>query len=524
MGKEQLKHILRHPTTDSAQLQKIQEQIQELIAQDDLRQEISNELVAFAFNESALYNFTDKHCSIADTAIKDFYFQYASLDWLNKSPVGLELGHVAGIANLFAPIIEHAALHFLISEKLKKALGICCSGHSHEGHDHQDSTAGSQVLYDIYNITHMGIHAIGIKGMIEHVIHRAKILKHMQTELIRVGACLQHATQLHELLHAKSVSCPCLTQNQHTRDFFELDADPELYELRMLLKTNTFTSEASYFSRPGTILRAYALMQKNYEKLVRACAFVGDVDARLSCALLYAHHAGKPTTYCFAEYQTADTPAITIEHLWNPLMKQAHPLAGTMSLATSENPARIMVVTGPNKAGKTTGLSSFAVACILAQTIGMAPATHMALTPLDAIRTALNMSSRVKEGQSLFSASIDFAQAALELTAKNPTAKIMVVIDELFNSTQFELGQKAAYKFIERLAASPCCLALVATHFHALTELETAYPLTCKNFKAETRHTLTTTEYAITPGVSEKDVFDLVGDHEFIKDAFGILA
>lgn len=165
----------------------------------------------------------------------------------------------------------------------------------------------------------------------------------------------------------------------------------------------------------------------------------------------------------------------------------------------NDNP-QIAIITGANKAGKSTSLCAYATAVVLAQTLAIVPATHCILTPFASIKTGFNMTARVNHGQSLFSASIDFAHDILDYARAKKGSHILVIVDELFNSTDFEKGCAIVQKFAQELQQCPSCIALIATHFASLTELEEENPHKFKNYKAEYLDQL---RYQIIPGISD---------------------
>lgn len=117
------------------------------------------------------------------------------------------------------------------------------------------------------------------------------------------------------------------------------------------------------------------------------------------------------------------------------------------------------------------------------------------------------MMARVNQDQSLFSASLDFAQALLKNAREHKERFIFIAADELFNSTEFYEGVTIASKFLLTLGHCPNCIACITTHFRALTEFEKNEPSMYKNYQASlTGEGSQVRTYALKPGTSDSNL------------------
>jgi len=135
---------------------------------------------------------------------------------------------------------------------------------------------------------------------------------------------------------------------------------------------------------------------------------------------------------------------------------------------------RILLVTGPNMAGKSTYLRQAALLVLLAQAGSWVPAASMSFSPLDRIFTRIGSSDRITRGQSTFL--VEMAEAAALLNSS--TADSLAVLDEVGRGTSTYDGLSLAWAMVEYLhdhgVHRP--LVLFATHYHEITALGSLLP------------------------------------------------
>lgn len=129
-----------------------------------------------------------------------------------------------------------------------------------------------------------------------------------------------------------------------------------------------------------------------------------------------------------------------------------------------------VLLTGPNAGGKSTLMRALLSAVLLAQTLTVAPCSGgLALTPFSLISSHIGVADRTGS-ESLFQAEMARAANALRDIAGSD-GLALVVIDEVFSSTNHVEGASAAAAVARRLAASPRTLSVVSTHFAALPRM-----------------------------------------------------
>ncbi|MDI9469579.1 MAG: DNA mismatch repair protein MutS [Bacillota bacterium] len=135
---------------------------------------------------------------------------------------------------------------------------------------------------------------------------------------------------------------------------------------------------------------------------------------------------------------------------------------------------RLMILTGPNMAGKSTFMRQTALIVLLAQMGSFVPASSCRIGITDRIFTRIGASDDLGGGQSTFMVEMQETAAILQQATRDS----LVLLDEIGRGTSTTDGLGIARAVIEALA-DPVrygCRSLFATHFHELTELESSVP------------------------------------------------
>ncbi|HVV00999.1 MAG TPA: DNA mismatch repair protein MutS [Verrucomicrobiae bacterium] len=154
------------------------------------------------------------------------------------------------------------------------------------------------------------------------------------------------------------------------------------------------------------------------------------------------------------------------------------------STADPASPAlpQIMLITGPNMAGKSTYIRQVALIALLAHTGSFVPATEARVDLLDRIFTRIGASDDLSRGQSTFM--VEMCETANILN--NATPRSLVILDEIGRGTSTFDGLSLAWSILEYLHNQVGAKALFATHYHELTELAARLPR-LKNFNVAVR-------------------------------------
>ena len=131
---------------------------------------------------------------------------------------------------------------------------------------------------------------------------------------------------------------------------------------------------------------------------------------------------------------------------------------------------QIIIITGPNMAGKSALLRQTALITLLAQMGSFVPASAAHIGVVDKIFTRVGASDNISSGESTFM--VEMNETAQ--IANNATAKSLILLDEIGRGTSTYDGVSIAWALVEHLHETPACRAktLFATHYHELNELE----------------------------------------------------
>ena len=145
---------------------------------------------------------------------------------------------------------------------------------------------------------------------------------------------------------------------------------------------------------------------------------------------------------------------------------------------------QIIIVTGPNMAGKSALLRQTALITLLAQVGAFVPADSARIGVVDKIFTRVGASDNISAGESTFM--VEMAEAANIMN--NLSERSLVLFDELGRGTSTYDGISIAWSIVEHLHQTPRANArtLFATHYHELNEMERRFPR-IKNYNVSVR-------------------------------------
>lgn len=223
------------------------------------------------------------------------------------------------------------------------------------------------------------------------------------------------------------------------------------------------------------------LEQNLYQNLVHSLAeYVGSIQlnayliAQLDCLLSFAH--------CAAEFQY-NRPQVTLDDVIDikqgrhPVIERMLPtgeqyIANDVYLDTREQ--QIIIITGPNMAGKSALLRQTALIVLMAQMGSFVPAQAASIGVVDKIFTRVGASDNLSLGESTFMVEMQEAASILN----NISPRSLVLLDEIGRGTSTYDGISIAWAIVEYLHEHPSARAktLFATHYHELNEMEKSFP------------------------------------------------
>ena len=258
---------------------------------------------------------------------------------------------------------------------------------------------------------------------------------------------------------------------------------PADYERRQTLTTGEryVTPELKEYERKvmGAQEKAIAIEQRLFKDILMTIAAktveiqetslaLGELDATLSLAdrALAAGYV-RPTV--------DDSDVLEIVDGRHPIVEQlpdAEPFVPNSAFLNTTTD-QIMLITGPNMAGKSTYIRQVATIAVMAHMGSFVPAASMRLGVLDRVFTRIGAGDDLARGRSTFL--VEMQETANILN--NATPKSLIVLDEIGRGTSTFDGISIAWSVAEYLHGKPQAKAktLFATHYHELTDLADSF-------------------------------------------------
>ena len=162
---------------------------------------------------------------------------------------------------------------------------------------------------------------------------------------------------------------------------------------------------------------------------------------------------------------------IDLKEARHPIIENALPLGEKYipnDLFLSKDSQQIIMVTGPNMAGKSAILRKTAIICLMAQIGSFVPAKHAEIGVLDKIFTRVGASDNISSGESTFMVEMNEAANILN----NISERSLILLDEIGRGTSTYDGVSIAWAIAEYLHQHPTQpKTLFATHYHELNEM-----------------------------------------------------
>ncbi len=176
--------------------------------------------------------------------------------------------------------------------------------------------------------------------------------------------------------------------------------------------------------------------------------------------------------WCRAE--VTDDACFALRDCRHPVVQAALPRAQrfTPNGCDLSPDRRVMLLTGPNMAGKSTFLRQTALAVILAQAGLPVPAAEARIGVVDRLFSRVGASDDLARGRSTFM--VEMTETAAILNLAGPRS--LVVVDEIGRGTATLDGLAIAWAVLEALHSGSRCRTIFATHFHELAELAESLP------------------------------------------------
>ena len=207
-----------------------------------------------------------------------------------------------------------------------------------------------------------------------------------------------------------------------------------------------------------------AKLAANSSRILQTAHFLAEIDVFTCLAEIARNHH-----YVRPELTTDGT--IRVEEGRHPVIERSMPSGKFVpnDIALDQVSSQVLVITGPNMAGKSTMLRQTALIVLMAQMGSFVPAGKAAVSVVDRIFTRVGAMDDLRRGQSTFMVEMNETANILN----NATPRSLVILDEIGRGTSTYDGLSIAWSVAEALVEKEGIgvKTLFATHYHELTEL-----------------------------------------------------
>ncbi len=214
-------------------------------------------------------------------------------------------------------------------------------------------------------------------------------------------------------------------------------------------------------------------------RIIKAASFIARVD-------FFSSLAEAARRYNYIRPEVHDGEEIIIKEGRHPVIERSMPAGRFVpnDIHLDQTDQEVLIITGPNMAGKSTVLRQTALIVLMAQMGSFVPAAEARLGVVDRIFTRVGAMDDLRRGQSTFMVEMNETANILN----NATEKSLVVLDEIGRGTSTFDGLSIAWAVTEDLVSknNKGVKTIFATHYHELTELSLTHKRV-KNFNIAVR-------------------------------------
>jgi len=267
-----------------------------------------------------------------------------------------------------------------------------------------------------------------------------------------------------EISHANRDKVPAYYEKKQTLVNAERYTIPALkeYEAKILN-----SEEKSLILEAQLFHDLCAMIAEHASDIQENAVIIAEIDSLCSFALSAAEYG-----YCKPEIKAHEKLII---------INGRHPVLERMMSADEtyvpndclmDEKQKMLIITGPNMAGKSSFLRQTGLIVLLAQAGSFVPAERAEIGLVDRIFTRVGASDNITSGESTFLVEMNEAASILN----NATTSSLLLLDEIGRGTSTFDGMSIAWSMSEYISHSIQARSLFATHYHELAELETRLP------------------------------------------------
>lgn len=269
--------------------------------------------------------------------------------------------------------------------------------------------------------------------------------------LNHVLSFITSATTLSELCWSDSFAAYFDTSNHTAIDQFLTSLKPKDY---------------SIFSNFGEQLKNYKIIK---EQKLGALSVIMQKAYMIDC-LLGSIKFKLARGFCYTSIIVSDKPVIKLDDMCHPTIDVSKAVPNSICFGDDYG-GRNAIITSPNSSGKSVLIKGIIVNVLMSQSVGVCCASKCEITPFAFINTQINVPDSTGY-ESLFEAEMHRCKHNLDkLCAKKGQGMSLIVMDEIFSSTNPVEAVAGAFAVCKKMSSYPTNVLIFTTHFNFLTKL-----------------------------------------------------
>jgi hypothetical protein len=314
-----------------------------------------------------------------------------------------------------------------------------------------------------------------------------KIIEYISTKVNNAFIYLKSCTELNNILwnEIKSELESCFIANT-----FDPVDESFLKILHEYKPFNKFT----IFSNFGNQLVKYKKFDQTEVLNIVNKTYILDgllaiIDVKKILGMSYTHYVND-----------SSKPFVTCKQAWHLCIDKNVSVKNNISFNNA-------IITGPNAGGKSTLIKTLCLIVLLSQTFTISTSESTVLTPFYFINTQINIPD-CKGVESLFEAEMNRCLYTLSIVKAHPDKKSLIVMDEIFNSTNLVEAIAGAYSILQKLSEFKNVITIITTHFVYLCKLKKHTTFECfkMNVMIDSKNDKIDFPYILSKGVSKQYV------------------
>jgi hypothetical protein len=436
--------------------------------------EVDKHLDVMAKNEGVMaWIFEEKEDNLKEL-YDVVFFRVKALNCLNNSPTGLTTYNLyrmifSPVFGIVSPIIYFIIPYIILSYKFKLKISfISYIKIIFNSILSSDITifGKSQVFKYIRIISYLLSTVFYLQGIFSSIDLAKTIHKISKLLIGNLHGIIEYANSTKEVLKylisddINTIKCFFSTQN-----FVDNNLENEVIK-----KLNNEDSSFSIFKNFGTQLKTYRQLDINILKQVLQKSYILD-------SLLGAIKYKKENDYNYPivvdNYN--NRPILEISNMVHPSILKNKAVKNSIKLGRNYKEQNI-IITSPNSSGKSILIKSIIINVLMCQTMGISCASQTIMTPFRYINTQINVPD-VTGHESLFEAEMHRCKnnldklKALREKENSENKYSLIVMDEIFNSTNPLEAVAGAYAVCKKMSEYQTNLLIFTTHYNYLTKL-----------------------------------------------------